>query len=152
MLESKRSKILKAVVTALQAIKLSNGYPMQVAEEDITRVLGDFLTTDRFPALRVVVGPETVVEQPVAFTVMTIQITVKALLKVDQWDRLDAVEDALASVRKAMVADPQLGGLARDIQYTGASEPLVVDIEKMRAGISASFNVFYKTAWEDPSA
>jgi hypothetical protein len=121
MADSKRLRIIKAVVTQLSGITVANGYHSNVASVKHGARIIFGTPPDEMPAIDVHGGPGDGDEDPDSTVVGEFDITcLGAVPNGDDGQKdLDAAENLIADIKNRMAESPTLGGLAINARATG---------------------------------
>jgi len=160
---SKRRQILAALKAALDDISTANGYNYDVGlnslkYHDLTQV-----PPDRFPAITYVPGPsryhplthEDYTSGPSPASIEGWRIGVLGYVKVDTdvtqgADVINALEDLVEDIVKAVLADPQLGLSFVENCYLSEVVPSLDFLDQNVAIVQVIFDVKYDFRKDEP--
>lgn len=151
MADSIREKIVKNVVSALQAITIANGFDVDVAA--VLRFRRGILQVNEFPTLLVNVEGEDIVPGPVGLNPIgtytsDMRIVIACYIRQHETTAEEA-NKLLANVQKKLMEDSTRGGDAVDSNFT-SSEDFIDDESEPRGGVSLVLEVKYRFLRKDP--
>jgi len=146
MSSSIRDLILDDIHTTLAGITLANHYETDIQAVENIRQVG--LNIKESPMIVIVAGEEAIVQEALGKETSIWKIDLEVWIK-DPDDIVTAVNNMIADVTKALLADHQRGARAIDTKII-SNYPFYPAVNAPEGGVVITIEIHYRTKYGDP--
>jgi hypothetical protein len=148
MAESRRTRILEALMAACGSIHPAHGYASEVPP---AHVFYGLVMPEHFPSVVISLGDERPSESR-AHDVVDFWMPVELQCWVDEQNGQPglALEELLADVRTVVQTDATLWNLILELRDNGAMAPVVSDADPTRGQVTLTVEMLYRTQRVNP--
>jgi len=145
MADSVREKIIKNIVTTLQAV-VPPAYTTTIRKVERIKTVG--LNIQEFPTILIIPADETKTQEPLDKYTTKFGIILECWIR-NQGDISVEVNTLLADVEKALMTDYTRGGVAVDTKLVSNSA-FYNEVNKPYGGIEIRIEIHYRHKYNDP--